>query len=94
MNDKEDITLKIEGRIVGPWAAELDRFWQQNSRALTAKPLSLDLRGTTFADADGIRTLRVIYSQTRAEILTGTLWTQYLADEIIRNQPAQEIEEV
>ena len=94
MDDKENITLKIEGRIVGPWAAELDRFWQQNASTIRAKPLSLDLRGTTFADTHGIRTLRAIYSQTGAEILTGTLWTQHLADEIIRNQPAQDMEEI
>ncbi len=84
-NNSEIFTIKLEGRIVGPWAAELDRYWEQNATALRTKPVSLDLRGTTFADADGIRTLRAIYAQTGAEILTGTLWTQYLANEIARN---------
>lgn len=90
----ERVTLKLEGRIVGPWAAELDHYWQQITPALRAKSVSLDLRDTTFADADGIRILRAIYAETRAEILTGTLWTQHLAEEITRKQAAQEMEEV
>lgn len=88
------ITLKLEGRVVGPWAAELDRYWQQNTPALSAKSVSLDLRDTTFADAEGIRILRAIYAETGAEILTGTLWTQHLAEEITRKQAAQERKEV
>ncbi len=95
MEDKpETLTLKLEGRIVGPWAAELDRYWHQNTSALTAKPVSLDLRDTTFADAEGIRILRAIYAQTGARILAGALWTQHLAEEITRNHAAQETEEV
>jgi anti-anti-sigma regulatory factor len=92
-DNAKGVTLKLEGRIVGPWAAELDRYWQQSKPALSAKSISLDLRDTTFADADGIRILRAIYAQTGAEILTGTLWTQHLADEITRNHAAQEKEE-
>jgi anti-anti-sigma regulatory factor len=93
-DNAKGVTLKLEGRIVGPWAAELDRYWQQNTSALRAKSISLDLRDTTFADADGIRILRAIYAETGAAILTGTLWTQHLADEITRNHTAQEMEEV
>ncbi len=93
-DNSKTISLKLEGRIVGPWAAELDHYWRQNTSALKAKPVSLDLRDTTFADADGIRILRAIYAETGAEILTGTLWTQHLADEITRNHVVQEMEEI
>ncbi len=47
----------------------------------------MDLRTTTFADAEGIRVLRAIYAQTGAELLTATPWTQYLAEEIARQAP-------
>jgi hypothetical protein len=80
------VVVKLEGRIVGPWAAELDRLWEQTSPSVAAKTLSLDLRDTTYADAGGIRVLRTIYSQAKAEILTSTPWTQYLAEEITRKQ--------
>ncbi|HTW60873.1 MAG TPA: hypothetical protein VMD55_03640 [Terracidiphilus sp.] len=76
------MVVKLEGRIVGPWAAELDRLWAETLPSLAARKVSLDLRETTYADAGGIRALRAIYSQTEAAILTSTPWTQYLADEV------------
>ena len=84
------IVIKLEGRIAGPWAAELGRLWEEKAPAVAQKKLSLDLRETTFADAGGIRVLKAIYSQTGAAILTGTPWTQYLAEEVARkdSQPA------
>ncbi len=81
---KEAMTIKLEGRVTGPWVAELDRLWQQASPTLGSRQLSLDLREITFADAGGIEALRVIYSQTKASLLTSTPWTQYLAEEIAR----------
>jgi hypothetical protein len=86
----EAMVFKLEGRIVGPWAAELDRLWAQTSPSLAARKLSLDLRETTYADAGGIRVLRAIYSQTAAVILTSTPWTQYLADEVTRKTDSQD----
>jgi anti-anti-sigma regulatory factor len=80
----EAMVVKLEGRIVGPWAAELDRLWEETSPSLASRKLALDLRDTTYADAGGIRSLRAIYSQTEATILTSTPWTQYLADEVTR----------
>jgi len=78
----EAMVIKLEGRLAGPWTAELDRLWEETAPSLAERKLSLDLRGTTFADAGGIKVLKAIYSQTRAAILTGTPWTQYLAEEI------------
>jgi anti-anti-sigma regulatory factor len=76
------MTLKLEGRVAGPWAAELSRVWEQTLPTVAARPLSLDLRETTYADAAGIQALRDIYAQTGAAILTGTPWTQYLAQKV------------
>jgi len=85
--------MKLEGRITGPWAVELGRLWEQTAPALAERKLSLDLRGTTFADACGIQKLKAIYSQTEADILTGTPWTQYLADEVKRKDVEPKDEE-
>jgi len=79
----EAVVVKLEGRLTGPWVEELDRLWEQTAPGLNKRELSLDLRQTTFADAGGIRSLQVIYSQTGARILAGTPWTQYLADEVM-----------
>ena len=83
LDEKPDaVVLKLEGRLAGPWAAELDRLWEQRAAGVAAKKLSIDLRETTFADAGGIRVLQAIYAKTRADILTGTPRTQYLAEEV------------
>ena len=78
------MVIKLEGRIAGPWAAELDRLWKETTPVVAGRKLFLDLRDTTFADADGIRALKAIYFQTEATILTGTPWTEYLAEEVSR----------
>jgi hypothetical protein len=87
--DEQAMVVKLEGRVVGPWATELDRLWEQTSPGLAQRRLSLDLRETTYADAGGIRVLRAIYSQTNAAILTSTPWTQYLAEEVTRKNQNQ-----
>jgi anti-anti-sigma regulatory factor len=79
-----ELAIKLEGRIAGPWVAELDRLWLETKPTLDARKVVLDLRDTTFADAGGIRVLRAIFSQAQAAILTSTPWTQYLADEVTR----------
>ena len=76
------IVIKLEGRVAGPWATELGRLWEEKAPVVAQKKLSLDLRETTFADAMGIKVLRTIYSRTGAAILTGTPWTEYLAEEV------------
>jgi hypothetical protein len=78
------IVIKLEGRVAGPWATELGRLWEEKAHTIAKKELSLDLRGTTYADASGIKILRAIYSQTKAAILTDTPWTEYLAEEVTR----------
>lgn len=78
----ETVVLKLEGRLAGPWAAELGRLWQEKAPGFAQKKISLDLREVTFADPSGMRLLQDIYSQTSAELITGTPWTQYLAEEV------------
>ncbi len=73
--------IKLKGRIAGPWAADFGRQWEQEAPAAVQKPLSLDLRETTFVDSGGIKDLRANYSQTGANFLTGASCTNYLAEE-------------
>lgn len=83
LEEKSDaIVLKLEGRVAGPWAAELGRLWNEKAPDLARKKISLDLRQVTFADADGMRILKAVYSETGAAFLTSTPWTQYLAEEV------------
>jgi anti-anti-sigma regulatory factor len=80
--NSDAMTFKLEGRVAGPWVAELNHLWEETAPHLDQRKLSIDLRATTYADAGGIRVLRAIYAQTGANVLAGTPWTQYLAEEI------------
>ncbi|MGC1463613.1 MAG: hypothetical protein WA802_15525 [Terracidiphilus sp.] len=81
----EELELKLEGRIAGPWAAELGRVWMETAPRLASRKLVLDLSSVTYADSGGTELLGQIYAQTNAELLAGTLWTQSLAEQIARS---------
>ena len=58
-------TLKLEGNVVGEWAALLERECSALLRSRRA--VSLDLAGVTFVDQAGVRTLGRL-SRTGVEI--------------------------
>jgi anti-anti-sigma regulatory factor len=77
--------LTLEGRVAGPWAAELGRVWAEEAPRLTRRKLAVDISNVIFADADGTRALRDIYSQARPSIVASTPWTKYLAEQMSAN---------
>jgi anti-anti-sigma regulatory factor len=81
----QDAVIKLEGRIAGPWVAELNRVWVETAPQLAYKNLALDLRSVTYADNAGTQVLRGIYAQTGAQLVSGTPWTQFLAEQITRS---------
>lgn len=83
------IAITLEGRVAGPWAAELERTWAELAPSIGKRKLLIDLRETTYADAIGVQVLREIYSQAAAEFLSSSPWTKYLAEEITRGSAIQ-----
>lgn len=81
-NSAETVEMKLEGRVAGPWAGELNRVWVEAAPQLAQKKLIVDLHNVTYADAAGKQALRAIYYQTHAEFIANTPWTQFLADEV------------
>jgi hypothetical protein len=73
--------LKLEGRILGPWTAELNRAWRSLSPSLEHKKLSVDLCGVTYIDHEGRGILAEIYRRTHARFEANTPLTQYFAEE-------------
>ena len=49
------VTLKLEGRVVGPWVGELRQVCE--ALLIERRALKLDLADVTFADADGVAVL-------------------------------------
>jgi hypothetical protein len=87
------MAMRLEGRIAGPNVAELSRVWKERAPFPDSTKMSLDLRDVIYADDSGRRVLREIYTQTNAELVTGTLWTHYLAAEIMAGNPGRYNEE-
>lgn len=82
----EEIEMRLEGRVAGPWAAELGRVWAETAPLLASRKLIIDLHNVTYADASGKQVLRSIYSQTNASLVASTPWTQFLAAEVAANK--------
>lgn len=79
---KESMGITLEGRVAGPWVAELSRVWVETGPQLKSRKLILDLRNVTYADSAGTDALKRIYSQSHARLLAASPWTEYLANEV------------
>ena len=80
-------TIKLEGKIVGPWVEELNRTWHSLASSLGGKKLMLDMRSVGFVDGKGRQLLREIYQKTNACFLTDSPLTQYFAADAMRPSP-------
>jgi anti-anti-sigma regulatory factor len=85
-NGDKAIAITLEGRVAGPWVAELSRVWVETAPQLGKKTLTIDLRNVIYADSSGKQVLREIYAQTHAKLIANSPWAQYLADEIVQSQ--------
>lgn len=55
------VTIKLEGRLSGPWVAELDRCWQSTLARPTNKALVVTLEAVTYIDGPGEALLREMH---------------------------------
>jgi hypothetical protein len=79
--EAKKVMLKLEGRIVGPWAAEFDRTWHSLGPSLDDKKLFVDLCGVSYIDGQGRGILADIYRRTHAQFAADTPLTEYFAEE-------------
>jgi hypothetical protein len=85
-------TIKLEGKVVGPWVEELNRAWQALAPSVVSKKLKVDLCDVAFVDAKGRQLLREIHQKTNARFLADSPLTRYFADDA-RQQSPQDGEE-
>lgn len=82
----EELHISLEGRVAGPWAAELSRFWMEIAPQRKTRSVVVDLREVTYVDEDGKKVLREIKSETGAELVAATPWTRHLVAEILETK--------
>lgn len=86
-SNKVHTTIKLEGKISGPWVEEFHRTWRSLAPSLGTRKLQLDLRGVAFVDAKGRELLREIYQETSACFLADSPLTRYFADDAMQQSP-------
>jgi anti-anti-sigma regulatory factor len=76
----EEQRWSLEGRLVGPWAAELRSTWRQARRQGDARRCVVELNNVTFIDRAGETALAEIISQGGELISVGVYTKQRLGN--------------
>ena len=56
------VTFRLEGRLEGPWAVELEKCWRSTLAALSKPEVRVDLTEVTFIDAAGKARLAAMHA--------------------------------
>jgi anti-anti-sigma regulatory factor len=83
------LTIKLEGRIAGPRAAELGRAWAEAAPRLSSRRVLIDVCNVTYVDKSGEQALRNIYAQSGASFVATTPALLFLAGEITGNNASR-----
>jgi len=79
INDSaQDLQLQLEGKLIGPWVAELRRL--SNDALLQNKTLSLDLERVWFVDWQGAALLRELADRHVSQLNPSQFITQQLKE--------------
>ena len=76
-------TLKLEGRLAGPWVQELEKCWVSTVVDRKKHHCSVDLSAVTYVDSDGKNLLKKIHQQGAKLVASGCL-TNCLVREILQ----------
>jgi len=61
-NQHEGVTLRLEGKLIDPWVAELVRVWMDLSRGPHGgRAVKIDLESVSFVDAQGRSMLAALH---------------------------------
>jgi anti-anti-sigma factor len=77
----QTVTLKVEGKLSGPWVEEVTRVWEEMAR--TSRQYIVDLRSVTFIDSLG-KALLTSMSRQGAQLQASDCCTRNIVDEIQR----------
>jgi anti-anti-sigma regulatory factor len=84
-DDPRVVTLRVEGRLIGPWAAELEKCWRHSLACPGGTTLRVDLSGVTFIDAAGKAVIAAMHRQG-AQLIAGDCMTAGLVEEIAKER--------
>jgi hypothetical protein len=77
-------TLRVEGRLVGPWVEELKLAWRAAVTDAIDGRVAVDLSDVTFVGEEGKSLLEEMYAEG-AKLKASGCVTRRLVDEIVQN---------
>jgi ABC-type transporter Mla MlaB component len=72
----EQVTLKLEGSLVGVWVKETEVAWRSAKVATAGRPLVLDLKAVDRVDQAGFYLLALLRERRVRLIASGTAMTE------------------
>jgi len=84
-NKNQTLTLKLEGKLAGPWVQEVTRVWVDTAMSPRTGYV-VDLRSVTFVDRLG-QALLAKMSQQGAELIAADCLTRNIVEEIRNSKP-------
>ena len=76
-------TLLVEGKLIPPWTAELERVWREANRDLNGRKLAIDLSEVTTINPEGEDTLFDLMKDG-AKFTCGGVLTKYVLKRLAR----------
>ncbi|PYU98538.1 MAG: hypothetical protein DMG26_18440 [Acidobacteria bacterium] len=76
-------TIKLEGKLSGPWVDEAAKVWSDVVGGTAAKDVVVDLSGVTFIDKEGKKLLGQMLGQG-AQLRDGRLMTRYIINQLVQ----------
>ena len=79
------VTLRLEGKLAGPWVFELERSWHVTKNVEAGKKFTIDLTEVTFIDSAGKNLLASIH-RDGAQFTAVDLMTKSIIEEVTRRE--------
>lgn len=77
----DEVTVALEGRLAGPWVAELARCWQTLTATPGIPPIAIELDAVTFIDTAGKVLLQTMHAEGAMLTASGCM-TRAILEEI------------
>ena len=74
-------TIKLEGRLVGPWVCEFHNYWNAYQDDSAVQHLRVDLKAVTAIDENGKALLQQIHQRGGTFVASGCL-TKAIVEEV------------
>jgi ABC-type transporter Mla MlaB component len=86
-SDRQPKTIKLEGKLSGPWVQELARAWDKLTANKPGGAVTVDLSEVTFVDSAGRELLSSLVNRG-AQLRAAHLMTRYIVEEIEKGSRA------